>query len=54
MITYTEYTSDFNESFILRDNGDGSVSHIPVDESNADYQRYLRHLAGEDEDGTLS
>lgn len=25
-----------------------------ADESNADYQRYLRHLAGEDESGTLS
>lgn len=22
---------------------------IPLDEGNADYQRYLRHLAGEDE-----
>ena len=24
------------------------------DDSNSDYQRYLRHLAGEDEGGTLS
>lgn len=55
MITYTEYTSEFNETFILRDNGDGSVSHIPADESNSDYQRYLRWLENPDADesGTL-
>lgn len=27
------------------------VSYIPMDESNSDYQRYLRHLAGKDENG---
>ena len=44
MITYTKYTSDFSEDFIVRDNGDGSVSHIPTDPANSDYQAYLKHL----------
>jgi hypothetical protein len=30
-----------DQTFILRDNGDGTVSHIPMDESNSDYQQYL-------------
>jgi hypothetical protein len=41
MISYKEYTSDMGQLFIERDNGDGSISFIPVDEANADYQAYL-------------
>jgi hypothetical protein len=26
---------------IVRDNEDGSISYIPKDETNSDYQRYL-------------
>lgn len=34
---------------IIRENADGSVSTIPVDEANSDYQQYLI-----DTDGGLS
>lgn len=49
--TYIEESNIFGEKFIRR-NPDGAM--IPANESNSDYQRYLRHLAGEDESGTLS
>ena len=40
---------------LRRTNEDGSISFIPVDESNSDYRAYLRWLNGEDEaSGTLS
>jgi hypothetical protein len=29
------------EKLLKRDNKDGSVSFIPMDEANSDYQRYL-------------
>ena len=32
------------DKVITRDNKDGSVSYIPLDESNSDYQAYLEHL----------
>lgn len=40
---------------IKRINADGSESFIPTDESNSDYQRYLRWLENPDADesGTL-
>lgn len=31
-------------SFIKKENEDGSIWHIPIDESNSDYQTYLRWL----------
>ena len=34
-----------NKKTILRFNDDGSVSHIPEDHSNADYQTYLQDEA---------
>jgi hypothetical protein len=40
-MNYTEITSATGTKVILRDNGDGSVSYIPLDEANSDYQRYL-------------
>jgi hypothetical protein len=42
MITNEEYTAEISgNKFIKRVNEDGSISFIPMDESNADYQRYL-------------
>jgi len=32
------------ETVLLRTNVDGSVSSIPIDEANSDYQAYLKHL----------
>lgn len=40
-------------NIIATDEG-GNELVIPADSNNSDYQRYLRHLAGEDESGTLS
>jgi hypothetical protein len=42
MTTYEIYTSpmDGNES-IIRTNDDGSITSIPTDPANSDYQRYL-------------
>ena len=34
---------------IARQNEDGTVSYIPVDEANTDYQRYLEWLAAGNE-----
>jgi hypothetical protein len=41
--TYEKITTDFGIS-IKRTNTDGVVSWIPVDESNSDYQAYLKEL----------
>lgn len=41
---YEEFTNISNEKYIIRTTEDGTISHIPCDESNADYQRYLRWL----------
>ena len=40
---------------IIRNNEDGTKSYIPLDETNSDYQRYLRWLENPDaeEGGTL-
>lgn len=55
-ITYEKYLSEVSGTeFIKRQNEDGSITFIPLDESNSDYQAYLRWLNGEDEaSGTLS
>ena len=34
-----KYTQD--DKFIIRENGDASLSYIPKDEANSDYQAYL-------------
>jgi hypothetical protein len=39
---------------IKRTDADGKEFWIPKDESNSDYQRYLRWLNGEEENGTIS
>ena len=43
-ITYEEITTEFGIKFVLRTNADKTVSWIPLDESNSDYQAYLLSL----------
>jgi hypothetical protein len=40
-IKYTEKVSDLGWAYIERDNADGTISVIPIDEANCDYQAYL-------------
>ena len=40
-IKYTEKVSALGWAYIERDNGDGTISVIPIDEANSDYQAYL-------------
>jgi hypothetical protein len=40
-MNYKKETSESGYDFIVRDNGDGTTSWIPVDLSNSDYQHYL-------------
>ena len=55
MAKYEEKEGQFGWQFIARENEDGSISVIPKDETNSDYQRYLRWLENPDaeEGGTL-
>lgn len=46
-ITYTPVISVSNQDFIRRQNEDGTVSDIPVDPANSDYQAYLATLVSE-------
>jgi len=43
MVTYQTITNDFGTS-IQRTNEDGSISAIPTDPANSDYQAYLASL----------
>lgn len=45
MTQYETFTSELGDEFIKRLNEDGSISFIPKDEGNADYQRYLEDEA---------
>ncbi len=50
-IKYTMKPADpdtFTNEMIIRENKDGSISSIPVDPANSDYQRYLRWLENPD------
>ena len=40
-MTYTEIRTEYGDKIILRHNDDGSVSSIPCNLDNPDYQRYL-------------
>lgn len=40
-ITYSTYTSEAGLEFIVRTNEDESISYIPCDLANSDYQAYL-------------
>ena len=44
---YELVENDFGNSFVKRINDDGSVSFIPCDPANSDYQAYLATLASE-------
>ena len=39
---YEEYTDSLGSTVIKRTNEDGSISFIPMDEGNSDYQEYLK------------
>jgi len=38
---YTEITMALGDKVITRDNEDGSITYIPIDPANSDYQAYL-------------
>ena len=44
MPTYEVYTDAFGDVWIIRFNENGSISYIPEDPANADYQEYLKSL----------
>jgi len=52
MAKYEEKESQFGWQFIARENENGSISVIPKDPANSDYQRYLRWLENPDADDT--
>ena len=45
--TYEVITSFDEQKVIKRTNEDGTLSFIPMDESNSDYQRYLEEQAND-------
>lgn len=47
---YNEITMALGDKMITRNNEDGSVTYIPIDPANSDYQAYLASL---DEASTL-
>jgi hypothetical protein len=53
---YEVVTSFDEQKVIKRTNENGTLSFIPMDESNSDYQRYLRWLEDPEaeENGTIS
>ena len=55
MINYEIITDFLGSEILKRTDKDGQVWWIPLDESNSDYQRYLRWLENPDaeEGGTL-
>ena len=46
-IKYTKKVSALGWAYIERDNGDETISVIPTDPANSDYQAYLATLASE-------
>ena len=52
-VTY-EINSDNTQTFVVRTEPDGKTWWIPMDESNSDYQRYLRWLENPDADEAQS
>jgi hypothetical protein len=50
---YKEVTNERGSVAIVYEEN-GYLISFPKDESNSDYQRYLRWLNGEEENGTIS
>lgn len=46
MYQIKKFSWDSQRDYIIRDNGDGTTTCIPADESNSDYQTYLKWLDG--------
>jgi hypothetical protein len=44
-MTYQIEATATGGEILVRHNEDGSISFIPIDESNSDYQEYLKHEA---------
>jgi len=51
--TYEVIENEFGTT-IARTDENGIVTWIPAEPANSDYQRYLRWLNGEEENGTIS
>jgi len=54
MLNYDEYESPSGNKFIRRTNEDGSVTFIPADPANSDYQAYLASLQAPQANSTES
>lgn len=48
-IKYEIKIGEFNYEYIEKTAEDGTISFIPIDPNNSDYQRYLRWLNNEPE-----
>ena len=44
MITYKEVANEMGLTYIEKTEDDGKIWMVPIDESNSDYQVYLKHL----------
>ena len=44
MMKYELKTNEQGFDFVYRSNDDGTVSCIPTDPANSDYQQYLKYL----------
>ena len=44
MTSYEKIISDLGQDSIKRTNEDGSITWIPIDPANSDYQEYLKTL----------
>jgi hypothetical protein len=42
---YTKVKNELGVQYVVRENNDDTVSWIPMDPSNSDYQAYLEHEA---------
>ena len=47
MAKYTVIVNPIGGDCIQRDNEDGSISYIPINPANSDYQAYLKSLENE-------
>lgn len=47
MLNYKEFLSDAGQRFIVATDENGIEKYIPLNESNSDYQAYLKSLEDE-------